>query len=41
MTVAPGPTDREKDSISLDVVYCSRCGVALEMFKSNPPPRPE
>ncbi|HWF23220.1 MAG TPA: Clp protease N-terminal domain-containing protein [Acidimicrobiales bacterium] len=41
MTVAPGPTDRDKDSISIDVVYCSRCGVALEMFKSEPPSRPE
>jgi ATP-dependent Clp protease ATP-binding subunit ClpC len=41
MTVAPGPSDRDKDAISIDVVYCSRCGVALDMFKSEPPPRPE
>jgi ATP-dependent Clp protease ATP-binding subunit ClpC len=41
MTVAPGPSDRDKDAISIDVVYCSRCGVALDMFKSEPPSRPE
>jgi ATP-dependent Clp protease ATP-binding subunit ClpC len=41
MTVAPGPSDVDEDPISLDVVYCTRCGVALEMFKSEPPPRPE
>lgn len=41
MTVAPGPSDTDKDPISIDVVYCSRCGVALEMFKSQPPPGPE
>jgi ATP-dependent Clp protease ATP-binding subunit ClpC len=41
MTVAPGPSDADKDPISIDVVYCIRCGVALEMFKSEPPPRPE
>jgi ATP-dependent Clp protease ATP-binding subunit ClpC len=40
MAVAPAPGDADKDPISIDVVYCSRCGVALEMFKSEPP-RPE
>lgn len=41
MTVAPGASDTDKDAISIDVVYCGRCGAALEMFKSEPPPRPE
>jgi ATP-dependent Clp protease ATP-binding subunit ClpC len=41
MTVAPGPSDVDKDPIAIDVVYCARCGVALEMFKSERPARPE
>ena len=41
MTVAPGPSEMDKDPIAVDVVYCSRCGLTLGVFKSGPPSRPE
>jgi ATP-dependent Clp protease ATP-binding subunit ClpC len=41
MTVAPGPGDEDRDPMPVDVVYCSRCGATLDMFKSEPPPRSE
>ncbi|HEX4217602.1 MAG TPA: Clp protease N-terminal domain-containing protein [Acidimicrobiales bacterium] len=37
ISVAPGAGDPGQAPLSMDVVYCSRCGVTLEMFKSGRP----
>jgi ATP-dependent Clp protease ATP-binding subunit ClpC len=37
IVVASGPGSDE-EPISIELVYCSGCGVTLEMFKSEPPP---
>ena len=36
-TVAPRSSDKDEDPISIEVVFCGRCGVSLEMFKSEQP----
>jgi len=37
ITVVPEDDDDGKEPITIDVVYCSRCGMTLHMFKSDDP----
>jgi ATP-dependent Clp protease ATP-binding subunit ClpA len=37
ITVSPEPSDSLANSISIEVVYCRRCGTALGTFKSESP----
>jgi hypothetical protein len=37
ITVAPRSFDKDEDPISIEVVFCGRCGVSLDMFKSEQP----
>jgi ATP-dependent Clp protease ATP-binding subunit ClpA len=35
--VLPDHADNDVEAISIDVVYCTRCGMTLHMLRSNPP----
>jgi hypothetical protein len=35
--VPPDHTDNDIEAISIDVVYCARCGMTLQILRSDPP----